>query len=499
MRRRFILVAVVLLASLAGWFAYRSQHQVRQAWQQIYHELGGGRVPDPQGVLDDPLFQALPPPEKPVSLGRYTPATPPKPVASAPVSEPQPAPQPVPKPASVPAPPTPNPPAPRSPAVPARQEAPTTAPAEVSPPPAAAPTPQVAPKPPSPQPPKPRVPVATPAPSPAPAEAPMATKSAEAVKQQPPAQPPASPAPRPAPVPVSKPAEVTRPEPRAPAPPKPPRAAPVAVAAPRAPAPVRRPAAVTGKFKFIDRVVSSHRLHILVMGNDQESLRQGRADVLMVLTFDPVGQKLIFLNIPRDTRVFLPGRGWVKINSGYAYGGPELQITMVERFLGIPMDKYIEISQGGFKAAIDAVGGVEVRPRFAFTVNDRYEFPLGPQRLDGTMALIYSTMRKQDPEGDLGRNRRQQEVLRSLLTEFGQLEPLDLGPLMTSLLGELATNMRTDLTPAELLALRRHHAYVIDEQTTERVQGKGGTIGRTWFYSVPDRERQRLHLLLRDQ
>lgn len=257
--------------------------------------------------------------------------------------------------------------------------------------------------------------------------------------------------------------------------------------------------AVTAKYRFIDRVASSHRLHVLVIGNDQDQLGRGRADVLMVLTFDPVRQKLTFLNIPRDTRVFLPGRGWVKINAGYAYGGPDLQTTMVERFLGIPMDRYVEISQGGFKAAIDAVGGVEVRPRFAFTVNDRYEFPLGPQRLDGTMALIYSTMRKQDPEGDFGRNRRQQEVLRSLLAEFGHLGPSDLGPLINGLLGELATTMRTDLTPTELLALRRYHGYLVSEQATARVEGRGGLIGRTWFYSVPDQERRRLHLLLRDQ
>lgn len=278
-------------------------------------------------------------------------------------------------------------------------------------------------------------------------------------------------------------------------------AVPVPEAAAAQPAQAQPPkvqAAPTVPASFLQRVATSHRLHLLIMGNDEASLHEGRADVLMVLTFDPVARQLTFLNIPRDTRVFLPGHGWVKINAGYDLGGPSLQTEMVERFLGIPMDKYLEISQDGFKGAIDAVGGVEVHPSFAFTVNGRYHFPLGAQRLNSTMALIYATMRKQDPEGDLGRNRRQQEVLRSLMHEFAHLSLPELGQLMTGLTHQLADNLRTDLTPAELLALRQHHDYLTSAQRTEQVRGTGGMLGRVWYYQVPDQERRRLNLLLRD-
>ncbi|WP_227978686.1 LCP family protein [Deinococcus terrestris] len=244
--------------------------------------------------------------------------------------------------------------------------------------------------------------------------------------------------------------------------------------------------------------MSDHRLHLLLIGNDEEQLGRGRGDVLMVLTFDPVGKRLTFLNIPRDTRVQLPGRGWVKLNAAYAYGGPSLQTQAVERFLGFPMDRYVEISLAGFRQAIDAVGGVEVHPAFAFTVGP-YAFTPGSQRLDGLQALAYTRMRKNDPEGDLGRNRRQQEVIASLIREFSAVPLDDLIGLVDRLLDDLASNLRTNLTPSEVITVRTQHSYLLESQAHEQVRGTGKIIGGSWYYVVPDQERQRLHLLLRDR
>lgn len=243
---------------------------------------------------------------------------------------------------------------------------------------------------------------------------------------------------------------------------------------------------------FTARVTSGVRLHLLLIANDQEALGAGRADVLMVLTFDPVARRLTLLSVPRDTRVTLPEHGTVKINAAYAYGGATLQTQAVERFLGIPMDKYVEISLGGFRQAIDELGGVTVDPEFAFSL-DGQSFRPGETRLNGEQALAYARMRKADPRGDLGRNARQQEVVRNLMRQVGGLP----GTALNTLVGKLSASLRTNFSPSEIVRLRTEHSYLLTRQRTETVRGVGRLQGGAWYYVVPDAERRRLNLLLR--
>src|SRR5699024_12255944 len=46
---------------------------------------------------------------------------------------------------------------------------------------------------------------------------------------------------------------------------------------------------------------------------------------------------------------------------------------------------------------------------------ETYHYDKGEIDLDGEEALHYSRMRKQDPEGDLGRNKRQKQVIEAIL------------------------------------------------------------------------------------
>lgn len=247
---------------------------------------------------------------------------------------------------------------------------------------------------------------------------------------------------------------------------------------------------------FIERDSSAQlarrKVHILLIGNDQPALGRGRGDTLLSLTFDPVARTLYFLSIPRDTRIELPGHGLVKINAAYAYGGASLQTTAVERFLGVPFDKYVEVSLDGFVQAIDAVGGVDVDSALDFELDGQH-ITRGRLHLAGEQALAYARMRHDDPQGDLGRNARQQQVVRALMRALGGLDT----PELTRVLGRLSDSVRTNFSPSEVVKLRAAHAYMLDHQTAERVRGENRKIGGVWYYVVPDRERQRLNLLLR--
>ncbi len=260
---------------------------------------------------------------------------------------------------------------------------------------------------------------------------------------------------------------------------------------PAASAPVPTAAPALAPTDFTSRLRTSARIHLLLIANDQETLGSGRADVLLVLTLDPRARLLTLLSIPRDTRITLPGRGQVKINAAYAVGGATAQTQAVERFLGIPMDKYVEISLGGFREAIDLVGGVDVNPKFGFQL-DGSVFRPGKVHIGGEQALAYARMRKSDPLGDLGRNTRQQEVVRQLMAALGQRSTADL----QSLLSQLAAHLRTNFSPSEVVRLRAVHAYLLERQRTAHVQGVNRKINGIWFYLVSDAERRRLHLLL---
>lgn len=439
MRRRWLIGTVLLaLAGGAGGYLYLTHERVSAVGQVVYHELDGDGLPPPPGVLDDPVFADLPPPDpdRPVSLGRYLPPEPAPEAGSAP--EPEAEPEPKPKTETEPEPPAP-------PAQPSEKPAPVPPPG----------------------------PEKAPAPSPEPAPPPQKPEAPSAPVPEPEPTPAAPPRPDPAPAPAPQVAPASRPDP-----------------APRAPAPA--PAPPVAPRWFNDRLETTARLHLLLIGTDQQELGSGRGDVLLVLTLDPVARQLTLLSVPRDTRINLPGHGPVKINAAYAHGGARLQTEAIERFLGLPMDKYVEISLGGFRRAIDEVGGVTVNPPFAFTL-DGQSFTPGPVRLNGEQALAYARMRKQDPRGDLGRNARQQEVVRSLMAELGERSTGELQTLLERLQGHL----RTNFSPSEVVRLRTRHSYLTEQQQTETVHGVNRKIGGVWYYVVPDEERRRLHLELR--
>ncbi|RKJ22727.1 LytR family transcriptional regulator, partial [Butyricicoccus sp. 1XD8-22] len=88
---------------------------------------------------------------------------------------------------------------------------------------------------------------------------------------------------------------------------------------------------------------------------------RGRSDSIIVMTVNPKTESIDMLSIPRDTRVEIVGKGVDdKINHAYAFGGVEMSMNTVEKFLDIPIDYYIKLNMEGFKEIVDAVGGVDV-------------------------------------------------------------------------------------------------------------------------------------------
>ena len=142
-----------------------------------------------------------------------------------------------------------------------------------------------------------------------------------------------------------------------------------------------------------------------------------RTDSIMLVNIAANGQA-VALSIPRDTYAEIPGVGWDKINASYAYGGPQLLVETVEKLTGLTVDHFVQIGMGAVPDMVDAVGGVELC--YDHDSNDQYSglnWTAGCHTVDGPTALQFSRMRYQDPEGDIGRTKRQRQVISKVVSE----------------------------------------------------------------------------------
>ncbi|WCC79396.1 LCP family protein [Cutibacterium equinum] len=135
-----------------------------------------------------------------------------------------------------------------------------------------------------------------------------------------------------------------------------------------------------------------------------------RTDTMLLLYMPPHG-KNVLIALPRDSYLPIPGHHKNKLNAAYSIGGAKLLVQSIEKATDLRIDGYVETGFGGFVEAVDAVGGVEVTLDKPMVDKDSHtNLPAGTQTLDGVQALGYVRMRKADPEGDLGRVKRQQQV-----------------------------------------------------------------------------------------
>ena len=210
----------------------------------------------------------------------------------------------------------------------------------------------------------------------------------------------------------------------------------------------------------------------LMMGVDArpgEAIDVGvRPDSLFVVYLDGSTGSCRMLSIPRDTRTTLPGYGQSKINHALAVGGVPYERLVVENLLGIELEHYGLIDFAGVEKLVDAVGGVTVTNDFAFSTRG-HDFPAGTIELNGEQALAYSRFRG-GPDGDFGRQERQQAVVRALLTRGAGMDVVTTIP---SLLNSVDAHVRTDLGPNQMVDIAQDFRSTCNGDTleTERIEG----------------------------
>ena len=145
-----------------------------------------------------------------------------------------------------------------------------------------------------------------------------------------------------------------------------------------------------------------------------------RTDTIMVLHV-PTSGPTALISLPRDSYAEIPGYGGNKLNAAFAFGGGPLLVQTVEGLTGLTIDHYVEVGFDGVAGVVDTVGGVELC--LDYDVNDvksHLVWTAGCHESDGTTALAFARMRYADPEGDIGRAGRQQQLIGALADEVAE-------------------------------------------------------------------------------
>ncbi|MEN9715666.1 MAG: hypothetical protein RJA35_1133 [Actinomycetota bacterium] len=203
------------------------------------------------------------------------------------------------------------------------------------------------------------------------------------------------------------------------------------------------------------------RYNILLMGGDAARDRLGlRPDSMSVLSIDATTGQTVNIGIPRNLQraPFVAGSPMVKLwPNGYNCGdvclinaiykdvtdnhadlypdavkqgsNPGIEATKeaVEGVLGIKIQSYVLVDMAGFKALINALGGITIDVKQRLPIGgqqDAYGNPInvkgwiepGVQHMDGATAIWYA--RSRHTTSDYDRMQRQREVEDALLAQM---------------------------------------------------------------------------------
>lgn len=211
------------------------------------------------------------------------------------------------------------------------------------------------------------------------------------------------------------------------------------------------------------------RINILLLGiAGKGKPGQNLTDTLMIASVNARTNQVALLSLPRDLLVKIPDESTqMKINSTYQYGlnrykddqeAVKLVKNIVTDITSLEINYYAILSFDGFEKATDAIGGINIMnerdiydprypgPNYSYIA---FTLPKGFQHLDGATALKYARMRHNDPEGDFGRAKRQQQVLQAAKNKIFSTGTLLNVFAINDLFKALGENIKTDIKTEE--------------------------------------------------
>jgi LCP family protein required for cell wall assembly len=280
-------------------------------------------------------------------------------------------------------------------------------------------------------------------------------------------------------------------------------------------------------------------INVLLIGIDQRAGSRAtdvRSDTIMIAHVSARRDRVHLVSIPRDSRVVIPAYrragyagGIDKVNAAYQIGsrsgsrggGVELLGLTLRRLVGFGFDAAAIVTFDGLRAAVDAVGGVDLcvdeetpsihvgwdeatgRRGVPYVVSPPdYDSPtpvpgmraqvyhVGCRHFVGWEALDYVRQRELIPDGDYGRQRHQQQLIRALAAKVtaGRLlaDPVAADRMLRALGGGVTFDGNGRTLTDWILALRHLDADAVTVVRTNGGRYAGRVIGGRSFEILTD-------------
>ncbi|SFC41427.1 transcriptional attenuator, LytR family [Nocardioides terrae] len=206
-------------------------------------------------------------------------------------------------------------------------------------------------------------------------------------------------------------------------------------------------------------------LNILLLGIDSRDCEgcdidtesgKGGSDTTILLHVAADRRSAYGISIPRDALVDRPScttadgeqtepATLAMWNDAYAIGGAACTAQQVEALTGIYVDHYLTLNFAGFIKMVDAVQGVTVCiPEDIDDTDHHIHFDKGDQTLTGRKALDYVRERYSTANSDIGRMKRQQAFLASLINKVFSAQTLSQPARLYQFADALTGSITTD-------------------------------------------------------
>lgn len=221
----------------------------------------------------------------------------------------------------------------------------------------------------------------------------------------------------------------------------------------------------------------------------------GNSDSIMILSLNTETKKVKIISVMRDSFVPIVEDGYTKynkINSAYAWGGPELAIRTLNQVFDLDISEYATVNFYGMVDIIDAVGGIEAEltsaevrrsdgtlrqingcideicENLGVNPKEHYITTAGKHHLNGIQAVAYSRIRYVaniwGTTDDYGRTDRQRHVMEQLFNKALTIGKSQYMKLAKSLI----PCSETSLSYSEIISLA--FSILLDSPTFEQTR-----------------------------
>lgn len=185
---------------------------------------------------------------------------------------------------------------------------------------------------------------------------------------------------------------------------------------------------------YIEEQKEDEIINIVLTGMDaRKNETRSRSDTIILISYNKTQHIVKMISFLRDTWVYLPEKGWSKINAATAYGGIGLLINTLNNNFDLDVQNYVQIKFNDFKKVIDLVGGIDIeltKSEIKYINNKLHSddkdyknditVEPGMVHLNGTQTLWHCRNRTIG-NADFSRTDRQREVLSILINKALQM------------------------------------------------------------------------------